>query len=100
VSRGCLPGSSGCSVCNPSPVYCQGCLRVKVEDVRDLCEECEDARAEEESLCPYCPATKSPDEHTCGSSECLAWLASDMVADDAEDDERDLSWLKSAEQAL
>jgi hypothetical protein len=73
-------------VCSPSPVYCQGCLRVQVEDVRDLCEECEKAREEAAKLCPYCPNRKDKDAHSCGSIECLSWLASDLIAAEGEDE--------------
>jgi hypothetical protein len=35
----CLPGGS-CPTCNPKPDYCQVCLKVVVENVKEPCDAC------------------------------------------------------------
>jgi hypothetical protein len=39
----CRPGGT-CPECNPPPMWCQGCLAVKVENKDDLCPACEAER--------------------------------------------------------
>jgi hypothetical protein len=84
--RGCLPGGSGCSVCNPAPTYCQTCLRVPVEDVREPCEECEKAR-EAVEVCPVCLG------EDCADEEHRAWVVADAAMGG------EMEWIHTQEQA-